>query len=421
VRPSPALSRRAFLRRGGTLALATGAAALVPLGRLPFASEQELADGTLELGPPRKCISLGGPGSLREDHHPDDYRLWGNREFIRASGTTWVKLWVSWADLQQELGTAPDSRDRSWAHLDTAPHGEFWLRRLDRQARAANADGVGVIVTLFHAFPTWSSGVTGPDPVSGHKPPEQHLPSDLGPDSPWGWFIGYLCRRYAKSAPRNPDRAWVDALEICNEPNLLYWPQEAVVPAVAQMIRTAEELSARLGGPAILAPATSDYPDQDQESEDGLLAQGWHGFTERLLAELGELRPRVPLDWTQHNFNDVQRPERQSRAERVLDLLALKGWPNQVRPLWLTEGGYNLYPNEGEPRARARQARLIEASFRSTRSDPRIHMWTQHTITDKVGNDFKSGLRDDFVPGRGPGAERPAWQVWRELPGSARP
>lgn len=418
---SPRLSRRAFLRRGGTLAFVTGAAALAPLDKLPSISDDELAEGTLPLRGLRKCISLGGPGSLREDNHPDDYRLWGNREFIRNSGTRWVKLWVSWADLQQELGSAPAGRDGSWAHLDTAPRGESWLRRLDRQVKAAKRDGLGVIVTLYHAFPTWSSGATGPDPVAGNKPPEQRLPTDLGPDSPWGWFIAYLCARYAKGGTRNPDRTWIDALEVCNEPNLLYWPQEAVVPAVAQMIRTAEGLSARANGPAILAPATSDYPDKDQESAAGLLAQGWHGFTKRLLDEIGDLHPRVPLVWTQHNFNDVQRPERPSRAERVLDLLASKGWPKQLQPLWLTEGGYNLHPNEAEPKARARQARLIEASFSRMRSEPRVFLWTQHTITDKAGNDFKSGLRDDFIAGQGPGAERPAWHTWRGLRGSVRP
>ena len=50
---------------------------------------------------------MGGPGTLRQEGHPDDYRLWGNREYIRDSETTWVKLWVSWYELQQELGAAP--------------------------------------------------------------------------------------------------------------------------------------------------------------------------------------------------------------------------------------------------------------------------------------------------------------------------
>ena len=46
-----------------------------------------------------------------------------------------------------------------------------------------------------------------------------------------------------------------------------------------------------------------------------------------------------------------------------------------------------------------------------------VFMWTQHTISDKAGNDFRSGLRDDFVEGQGPGPTRPAWQTWRSLPG----
>jgi hypothetical protein len=410
------LTRRDLLRRGGTLALATGAISLVPLSKLPLASDDELGNGTLALAPMRKCISLGGPGPLREDNHPDDYRLWGNREFFKRSGTKWVKLWISWADLQQELESPPESMVRSWSHLNTAPRGEFWLRRLDRQVKAANEDGLGVIVTLFHAFPTWSSGATGPDPISPRRPPEQKLPTDLGPNSPWGWFVAYLCARYRKRAPRNPEGATIDALEICNEPNLLYWPQESVIAAVAQMIASAAEVSARFDGPAILGPATSDYPDQDQESEKGLLAQGWRGFTGRLLDELGAFRPNVPVFWTQHNFNDVQRPFEPSRAEVVLDLLASKGWPTQLQPLWLTEGGYNLHPNEVEQEARSRQAQLIDDNFRKMRALEQVFLWTQHTITDKPDNEFKSALRDDFVPGQGPGATRPAWRTWMELP-----
>jgi hypothetical protein len=404
------LSRRELLRHGGTLAVAAGIGAVVPL---PLLANRKLAPGSFALGPMQKCISFGGPGSLREDRHPDDYRFWGNREFVKQSRTSWIKLWVSWADLQRE---APRTREQSWEQLDDAPGGESWLRRLDGQVKAANDDGVRVIVTLFHAFPAWSSGATGPDPVSPRKPAEQKLPTALDPDSPWGWFVSHLCARYRESRPRNPDGASIDALEICNEPNLLYWPQEDVVRAVAQMIRSAERISASLGGPAILAPATSDYPDQDQESDVGVLAQGWPGFTERLLTELGDLRPEVPLLWTQHNFNDVQRPEERTRAKRVLELLASKGWPTQVQPLWLTEGGYNLHPNEDESRAQLRQAHLIEANFQHMRNDRRVYLWTQHTITDKPGNDFKSGLRGDFIPGQGVGAPRPAWRTWRELP-----
>jgi hypothetical protein len=112
--------------RGGRLAAATAIGGLWSLDRAAG-----VADAAAGL---RKCISLGGPGSLRQDGHPDDYRLWGNREYIRdLSGTRWVKLWVSWYDLQQELGFPPAGRGDSWRHLNGAPGGQSWLRRLDRR------------------------------------------------------------------------------------------------------------------------------------------------------------------------------------------------------------------------------------------------------------------------------------------------
>jgi hypothetical protein len=49
---------------------------------------------------------------------------------------------------------------------------------------------------------------------------------------------------------------------------------------------------------------------------------------------------------------------------------------------------------------------------------PGVYMWTQHTISDKQGNSFKSGLRDDFVYPSAVGAERPSWYAYQALPGS---
>ena len=183
-----ALSRRQLIVRGGRLAIASAAGGLWSLERPAGAIEG--GDGL------RKCISLGGPGPLRQDGHPDDYRLWGNREYIRdASGTRWVKLWVSWYDLQQELGLPPVSRAGSWRHLNGAPGGQAWLRRLDGQVRAANDDRLGVILSIYHAYPTWASAATGPDPADPARPAEQKLPIEVSPDGPWGWFVAYLIAR----------------------------------------------------------------------------------------------------------------------------------------------------------------------------------------------------------------------------------
>jgi hypothetical protein len=420
------LSRRQLLARGGRLAAATATTGLWSLDRL--AGVAPAAE------PLRKCISLGGPGSLRIEGHPDDYLLWGNRHYIRdLSGTTWVKLWVSWFDLQQELGVRPADRSASWRHLNGAPGGQSWLRRLDRQVRAVNDDGLGAILSIYHAFPTWAGGATGPDPVDPRRPAEQKLPLDLSPDGPWGWFVAHLLARYRRSAAPsptgphdtappffgNPDGASIDALEICNEPNHLAWPQEGVAEATAQMIRSATALSATWAGTRILAPATSDFPDSTTRNSRGIRGTVWSDFTLGVLEALRGFRSPVELRWSHHNYRDVRLGT--NRAADVLAMLRGAGWPGDDAPLWLTEGGLNLGSDAADPALRRFQARAIERSFRRMMGLDGVYMWTQHTISDKAGNDFRSGLRDDFVWGRGPGRARRAWQTWRELPGARTP
>jgi hypothetical protein len=98
-------------------------------------------------------------------------------------------------------------------------------------------------------------------------------------------------------------------------------------------------------------------------------------------------------------------------------MLAAAGWPGDE--LWLTEGGLNLGSNWGNPAARDAQAAEIEKNFEAMRSLPEVALWVQHGINDVAGNNFKSGLRDDFntaLPG--PGTERPAWSTWLSLDGT---
>ena len=87
-----------------------------------------------------------------------------------------------------------------------------------------------------------------------------------------------------------------------------------------------------------------------------------------MLDELGELRPaQLRVRWSHHNFNDVKRlrsAEPRGAGARLCS--PRTGWVDRVQPLWLTEGGYNLHPNQDDPRrARLRQARLIERNFRA--------------------------------------------------------
>lgn len=376
---------------------------------------------------------MGGAGVLRQDDHPQDYRLWGNREYLRDdSETHWVKLWVSWYELQE--GFKPRSQTDSWKQLNSAPNGQNYLKRLDRQVKAANDDGAGVIICLQQAFPTWSSGATGTDPNSS-KAASQKVPNDLSPNGPWAWFISHLSARYNgtynSSGPRdpnrkdsrsfgNPDKALAHAIEVSNEPNTLYWPQENIHKRAAQMIRTGEELSFQWGRQTIVGPATLDSPDP--VSTRPLVSTDWKTFTEGVLAELADFRPRVMVSWSMHNYRDLAREESgaTSRAKQVIDLLYANNWKGGGdRNLWLTEGGYNMGTNWTNPTTRDLQASRIAKNFEEMRLLPDVFLWTQHVINDVTGNSFRSGLRDDFIYSpAGPGPKRPSWDTWRQAPGA---
>ena len=389
--------------------------------------------------PLRKCLSLSSPAPLRSDGDPHEYGSWGNRELVRSSGTTWVKLWVSWEALQPSY--QPRDRDDAWFDLNMAPAGEGWLWRLDRQVRAAQEDGIKVLLSLYHAYPPWTRGDTSGDPAAFGRPAPQRVPPDVTPDGPWAWFVEYLCARYtgavnplgprrplpgervgpAAAGTGNPLGARVDALEVCNEPNALLWPQEGLPGVVAQMVRTASALSARHEGPQVLAPSLLDSPDPG-EVDDPADRTDWETFTRRLIDELASFRPPRPIGWSFHNYRDVRREAsaEESRAARLATILREARWPGWDGRLWLTESGYNLSPDPDSASAQERQARSIRHSFDEMRRLPEVYLWTQHGIHDLPGNDFKTGLRGDFRYGVGPGAARPALRTWEELPGAPR-
>jgi hypothetical protein len=390
-----------------------------------------LAAGAQAADPLPKSISMSGPQPLRADNHPNDYRSWGNRQYFRDSRSGWAKLWVSWYDLQQ--GYVATSRDSSWNNLTGSATGSAYLKRLDGQIRAANDDGVRVIITIYQAFPTWATAAAGQDPLSS-KGAERKLPTNLTTNGPWAWFVSYLSARYdgaynatgphkpvkketSSAYYGNPSRAKAEVLEVVNEPNTLYWPMDNIAGATATMMRTAATLSSQWGRQTILAPATSDSPDPGAARAG--VSMDWRAFTTQVLDALAGWLPPVPVYWSAHNYKDVkyEDPAATSRAKQTIDLLYAKNWKGvSDRNLWLTEGGYNLGSTWTDPTARDAQAAKITKSFQEMRTLPEVVMWTQHGINDIAGNSFKSGLRDDFnyaLPG--PGTARPAWSAWPTL------
>jgi hypothetical protein len=288
---------------------------------------------------------------------------------------------------------------------------------------------VRVILGIYHSYPEWSNGTTAGavEPGSG-KPADARMPLDLSPTGPWGWFVSYLSRRYG--GPSGP-RIW--GLEICNEPNLLCWPQAGIADAVVAMARTAAFAVAGRPYPALLLlPATSDFPDEDVVEAGVLVATGWPGFTTAVLDRLRGINTAgaaLPA-WSHHNYRDVKAADRRTdRAAQVIRLLHERGWPGDRR-LYLTEGGVDIdrlseahcpelaAAKTGDQAQAARercQARLIEANFEAM-SNADVALWTQYKLQDERSDvTTASGLRRDFIEGIGPGPPRPAWELWRTL------
>ena len=391
----------------------------------------------------RKLISLGGSTALAPGG-VHDYRLC--REDVLATGTTWVKIWLSWDDVQGHFGR-PSTLVESWKQLNAGPLG---LPVIDEQVRAAGEDRVAVVLCLQTSYPAWariSPGEAPTTPPAAYTANEQ-LPYETGPESPFGWFVAHLCARYKRGVAANPfgpqarselapATTWrygnpsgghVRAIEVCNEPNLQAWPRESAPERIAGMMRTAVHWSAALGGPTILGPGTSD-------TEGGFRGSHYLDFTVALLGRLRGWRPRSRVGWSHHNVKDMEEGTT-GRLEAVRDALERSGWPD--RTLWLTEGGYDTTPPGTDPLVpsepeKLRQAQVIadgwartqEFSARAERERRigRVHTFGQHVVHDQADptNVYKSGLRDDHGPPGEPGAKRPAWFTWRDLPGASTP
>lgn len=374
--------------------------------------------------PMRKGVSLIG------DVNPYDDTL-GVRPYLLDGPhpTTFVALWLGWPTVQP-LAPDPFTRGQACADLgNPAGPAAAAFAALDAQIARANADGREVALTLYQAFPDWTSSPA----VGPVAPPNRALvPGDRSPEGPWAWLVAYLCERYARSGAGNPSGAHVDWLQPMNEPNLTWWPQrsssypgETIAGAVAELARSAATVAAGVpGSPGLLLPATSDVV-----SATSVRATAWDAFSDELLAQLRGWEPGVPVGWAQHNYADVKLgPEADGRwrVERLLELQRTHGWPDPS--VWLTEGGYQfgvrrdgwIAPelerwvvdprrtnDPAHPDAYAEQVAAITANWAAMSRLP-VRLWSQYQVNDRDVR-FQSGLR-------GPVQDTPAGRVLHDPP-----
>jgi hypothetical protein len=296
-----------------------------------------------------------------------------NIEILKESRTGWVRLWADWPTLQP---THDFSFDNIYVDGRTQPY----IENLDAQIVFARQKNLKVILVVHHRFPLWANGV--PDSVCASgceaetdedrkqqcerrcreindpnwsrlklmEPRDSYgrVPADLGKDSPWGKWIGFLVRQYGYSNTTKATLRYVDYLEVVNEPNnRTMWPQWrddkvgnrdnikdrlVIANSVAQMFQTAQEIvslrnaepgvadaqhptTIKLAGPAAL-DLRDPWPDEpgdtqakkDSRKRQRTLKTGYDTFSRELLVQLRKLpfNPKSYFAWSHHNYGDVE-------------------------------------------------------------------------------------------------------------------
>jgi len=398
----------------------------------------------------RRLVVLGPSGTITPGSS-HDYRQNDNRRFFAETGTRWVRMWADWPTLMPSAdGFNPTI-----------------IASLDEQIAFARRDGLRIVLTLYR-FPLWATNADQLDPVATQpdrvaagstatpKSPLFHYPDDVGPGSAWADFVDRMASRYSAGNPARPSLdATIDVLEIANEPNLQWWPQQApsqtadrfgpgdviIQNVLARMFVTAQAIVGRYGNlPLLGGPASADSVG------DTRLRTGYDTLTSRLVAALGPGGfARGPgFVWTHHNYSDVTFDQgagstaplatgdhTRNFAANTRALLingGWTGWPagDPADPgIMLTEGGVTLQSiartdrwSIRDPAAqRDKQADLIQRSWdrmASTADGAGIAVTSNYLwYTDP---NFDSGLCDALANG---GATRPAYATWRGLPSFA--
>jgi hypothetical protein len=274
-----------------------------------------------------------------------------NISILNDSATGYVRLWVDMAAFM------PHPTFGNFIRVD--PNTKPLIESLDAQIVEAKRNGLKVILTVNHRYPTWVVWYNGNKAPSGlcmnpceslegeaKKTCEQseefrrwernnkrevckRVPRSLDESSPWGGFISFLVSEYGfttdKTNPGDPaHNRYVDFLEVVNEPNLTHRTPErrtkggrlVIALDVADMFVTSQKIvrdqNAALRAAGKLAvgattiklagPATADTLKNDRKLTD------YQEFTEELLRALDRsgFVAGSGFVWTHHNHLDVE-------------------------------------------------------------------------------------------------------------------
>lgn len=433
----------------------------------------------LALGPAGTDLNpLGGPEARTQQNYLNGV----NRDYARnfsgisdpGEPISWIKSWANWAQLQQNYGgpgtirNPYDSRppDSPWGRpppnywasfYDLNSRQNFWNDEwgLDAQIRAANEDGKAIVLTLYPSFPLWSSSPSYEYDLERTRREKKaradrnrleinaQLPDDVRTNSPWGWFCAYLLLRYKYQQGTNggffnphrggddfggpsplnlygnPRRAFVHAIEVCNEFNRQTWPKTAMGYGAASTMRTAVLFSAAYANQpypygqasAIFGPGTSDGIDGDPSVGPGNPGMDSREFARSVIDNWGTAPSpaNVYLGWSHHNYTDVEQPSTRRLAAARAELRAPSSngavFPNRAH-IWLTEGGHRI-PTKYATIARrgynpdhpeeVRQRNNVISSWNAVQqSFPEVIVFAQYLVgaLEPMNDRFSSELRE---------------------------
>jgi hypothetical protein len=374
---------------------------------------------------------------------PDNQYRDNRSEIFNTNKGSWVRLNVYWNTIQGD--TSPTgSITATWDAMRNHPE----LARLDDEIKAINDEhwngkDIGVILTIANSYPRWTNGTVANevDPLNSNRLAKDRFPISCTADSPYGWFLSNLTARYLGywnsgvgwytgfTTPGGPDwrgaylgnnrGAWINLIEVANEPNTACWPQDGDTAAcrVNEMMRTADYYVSGYGGFASCGPGMTDWPWPG--SADTKVYKDIEMFTNQLTSKLMGWTPSRPIYWTLHNYTDISL-EQTTRFDRIAGYVDQQWyWPGT--PILITEGGYAIPLNQFNSYANGpgEAVQNTKMSLGYQRFGQRSRAWTYPQWQVNNGqyppDNFQSALRLKFPPPDTGFRPRPSLSTWKTM------
>ena len=336
---------------------------------------------------------------------------------------------------------AREPRGSSWDHLNSAPGGQSWLRRLDRPAegdqRRRPRRASSRSTTRFRPGRTARPAST---PSAARSRPSRSCRSTSPPNGPVGLVHrpparalpqGSRARTRSARASRPPARTRPDAvrksrrrrdrrardLQRAEPPLLAAGGHRGRGRADDPLGDVAVAHLGRHDDPRLRRPRTSRTSGPRQLARHRQHRLGGLHVTACSPSSRG-FRPPVPIHWSHHNYRETRFGEAPRRTDACCACCGRAGRCASASPCGSRRAASTWARAIRTPPTRERQARLIERSFRRTmRVRGGLHVDAAHDQR-QAGQRLEGRAARRLRVGQGLGGPRPAWYTWRDLPGA---